>query len=776
MKPKLIILLILLVAVCATLTNGYSQETATQESSEQIILKAWEFLGKGELDKAMELSNKCIELYQDEAKKQQASLTACAPVGVERKYQVLNDVGTAYFIIAEAYKRQKVWDKSIENYQKVIDEFSFAQCWSPRGWFWKIAEDSKTSIENIKARVAQRAVPYVPKEAGAVSTGGCARAKQEYKFVLSDEGTEKIVDYAKYGTFEGMGTNDYKYKITNRKGLSEAVGEGIYPNNSSVYADPDYAKYEKEGALKGSQWEFLFKDDLKLCFIKWATVGEEPGVKQYYTANILERGGQIEHAIKAYYAALVNFPKSVGWTVWKTPWSVGQSARDCIIFLTEQNPNLGIKLVDSYVKVKNGFDNSIQNDTFSIDPGKLIKCAPGEVLEKRTDPSALKIKKTVGEGKVQLVQFENNHWQLRVDGKPYMIKGVTYSPTVIGESPDEGTLTDWTRDDVNKNGIIDGPYEAWVDKNKNEKQDVNEPNVGDFQIMKEMGVNTLRVYHQPFAVDKKILRDLYEKYGIMVIMGDYFGMYAIGSGASWHPGTDYSDPAQRENMKQSVKKMVEEFKDEPYILMWLLGNENNYGVANNSKNIPEVYYSFANEAAGMIKSIDKNHSVAIGNGDTLFLDIFAKNAPEVDVFGCNAYRGLHGFGRSFWENIKDTCDKPVLITEYGCPAFITDKTLEEAQETQAKYLKLAWHDIDRNSAGIGVGNAIGAVMFEWVDEWWKAYEPFTHDIKKSWAGPFPDGWMYEEWLGVTSQGNGDNSPFKRQLRKAYFIYKEMWKE
>jgi beta-glucuronidase len=42
-------------------------------------------------------------------------------------------------------------------------------------------------------------------------------------------------------------------------------------------------------------------------------------------------------------------------------------------------------------------------------------------------------------------------------------------------------------------------------------------------------------------------------------------------------------------------------------------------------------------------------------------------------------------------------------------------------------------------------------------------------------GPFLDGGAYEEWFGLCSQGDGKDSPFKRQLRKAYFMYRDLWK-
>ena len=92
-------------------------------------------------------------------------------------------------------------------------------------------------------------------------------------------------------------------------------------------------------------------------------------------------------------------------------------------------------------------------------------------------------------------------------------------------------------------------------------------------------------------------------------------------------------------MIASVTKMVNEFKDEPYVLFWLLGNENVYGYACNADLEPEAYFKFANEVAKIIKSLDPEHPVAICSGDILFLDKFGKNAP--DNRGGRALSALH---------------------------------------------------------------------------------------------------------------------------------------
>ncbi|MFN3966937.1 MAG: glycoside hydrolase family 2 TIM barrel-domain containing protein, partial [Endomicrobiia bacterium] len=612
----------------------------------------------------------------------------------------------------------------------------------------------------------------------------------QISFKLYDEGKEEIVEYEKYGEFVNIGTEKYKYIIRDKKGLSNAVGEGIFPNTESILRDPNYQRLKNSGALDGSHWDFVNITDYEASFYKWATTSEDPGVKLFYIALALEKAGLLKHAIKAYYAIVVHFPNTIGWTYWKTPWYIGPVAIDKIIYLTRRYPELGMKIEGAKIIVKNKFDNNVRNDIFIVNPGKIVKCKPDEVI-KKIDISKLKIKKQTGKENIKLIQYGNGHWQLLVNNKPFLVKGIAYSPSKVGRSPDTGTLIvhrDWMFDDYNKNGKIDGPYDSWVDRNENNNQDKDEPIVGDFQLMKDIGVNTIRLYHH--AYNKPLLRDLHESYGIMVLMGDYLGMYATGSGAGWYEGTDYTNPVHCKNMLESVKEMVLEFKDEPYVLMWVLGNENNYaevgdatkvGSGCRAKEQPEAYYKFVNEAAKLIKSLDPyQRPVAICNGDLLYLDYFAKYCPDVDVFGANVYRGPHGFGYSLWSDVKDLCNKPVLITEYGCPAYGKGFSKEKIEELQAEYHKYNWLDIYYNSAGYGVGNALGGVTFEFVDEWWKGgpppqFDPSVQETVGSFGGPFLDGRSYEEWYGICSQGNGKNSPFLRQLRKSYFVYQELWK-
>lgn len=619
--------------------------------------------------------------------------------------------------------------------------------------------------------------------AGGVSSSQAKSPKKQ--FSLAFPGEKLPIDYTRFGVFENTGTAKFRYVVKDQKGLAQAVGEGIYPNRD-VKNDPAYARLKTEKRLEGGHWAHMNSDDVQADFFVWSFAPEDPGVKQFYTADTLERAGLIEQAIKAYYAVVVHYPGHVGWTHWKTPWYVGPTAIDRIQALTKENPKLGLKLEDARIKILNGHNDTEKDDVAIVNPGRIVR-----VKKEKTEPEPLgKVVRSLKRGDVELVRTENGHWQMLLKGQPFLVRGLAYDVTPVGKSPDNGSWVvhkDWMFSDVNSNGKADGPYDAFVDKNRNDRQEKNEKAVGDFALIQEMGVNTIRLYHHGHS--KELLRDLYKTYGIRVIMGDYIGAYAIGSDAPWYEGSDYTNPQHKAKMLESVRQMVLEYKDEPYLLMWMLGNENNYGVVGDAKSPgtgsraksqPEAYYTFVNEAAKLIHELDPNHPVSHSNGDLLYLDYFAKYAPEVDIFGCNAYRGIHGFGSSLWEEVKDYCDRPVIITEYGCPAYYQGKSREIAEQAQALYHKNNWLDIEGNSAGHGAGNAVGGVIFHWLDGWWKAgpppqFDPSSQDTSSQFSGPFPDGQMHEEWLGLASQGDGSLSPFLRQLRPAYFVYKELWK-
>ena len=734
--------------------------------SEELVRLSWEASSHRDLTRLDGLVRRCVRAYGARAREQQASLAGFPERGQEQKYKELNDVGTSLFIKAEAVMNSGESKAAMKEFENIIKRYPWAQAWDPRGWFWSIAEKSQASIDVLTGKAEEDFVQQT----------------QPVDLILPklyQKGAVNVVDYTKYGTFENVGKEKYFYRMRDPDGLSEAVGEGVYPNIGAVYDNPRYKIVKEEGRLDGDHWDFVRTPDLEAAYFKWVTASEPWGVRLFYLGMVFEKAGMYHEAIRAYHAIVVHFPKTVAWTYWQTPWYPGQAAIAKIRHIIRTHPELNLEDKWMKIEVKNGYDNDIENDVFVVYPGKIVKRG---IIDKVKDTLGIDgkaalggIKKRVGEGHVRLVQYANGHWQMFVEDEPYVIRGITYAPTKVGQSPDKGTLGNWMEEDANENGRADGPYDSWVDANRNDVQDEDEPVVGDFQLLKEMGVNTMRIYRQPDTINKDLLSDMFERYGIRVIIGDFLGKYAIGSGATWSEGTDYENPEHRANMLASVQKMVMRHKDEPYTLMWLLGNENNYGIASNADKKPRAYFEFVDEVARWIKSVDPDHPVAVSNGDTLFLDVFAQYAPNVDIFAANVYRGDYGFG-SFWEQVFDATGKPAFITEFGCPAYARHLTYEEAEQTQADYHYGNWADIQENFTGNarGTGNALGGVVFEWMDEWWKNYEPFFHDRKSDAIGPFPGGYYYEEWFGIIGQGKGQHSPFQRQLRKAYHVYRNFW--
>lgn len=750
----------------ATAAQTQAPQTQTSKStpkdSSEYVKEAWALKGAGKFQEAYALIQECINVYGTKADELAATLRAFPPQDQRSNFAVMNDLAECIFIKGETLRDENKDDEAIAVMEELIQKYPYAQAFDPsRGVYWSIKETAQIVINQIIDK--KKGCPVVD-----------YTVEETKSLVLHDEG-KFPVEYNKFGEFTNAGTKDYKYVVKDPIGLAEAVGEGIYPNTTSVKFDPEFVKIKKELGMV-DHWKIFNSRDLKTAFYKWNNAPESQGVRQFYLADILERAGYIKQAIKAYYAVVVHFPQEYGWTYWHTPWYIGKASIYRIKYLLREHPELDLKLQDASIEIVNGFDNDVRNDIFVVNPGKLVK--KSSLLDKVSFKKEKcrsgcdgksKILATRGGDHVKLVKYECGDWQLLVDGKPFMLKAVTFAPTKIGESPDKGTMQNWTTQDSNANGIIDGPFEAYLDTDPEKKP------IGDFQLMKQMGVNTVRIYHQPYKLNKEIIRQLYEKYGIYIILGDFLGKYALGSKADWNPGTIYTDPVHRQNMLDSVREMVTEFKDVPGILMWIVGNENVYGVACNADKDPESFFKFANEAALLIKSLDpQKRPVAIASGDTLFLDIFAKNAPDIDVYGANVYRGKYGF-LDFWDEVKRVADRAAMITEYGAPSYGKGFSADEGEDAQAGYHKASWLDIARNACGQGAGNAVGGIVFEWLDEWWKAYEPACHDTKPLFSGPFLDGYMHEEWLGITGQGDGKDSPFLRHLKKAYFAYQELWK-
>lgn len=292
----------------------------------------------------------------------------------------------------------------------------------------------------------------------------------------------------------------------------------------------------------------------------------------------------------------------------------------------------------------------------------------------------------------------------------------------------------------------------------------------EMALLKNMGVNTIRIYT---GIPPKWIRYIYERYGIYTILNHSFGRYGLTLDGTWVQHTDYQDPRVQKLLMAEVTQMVKKYKDTPGLLMYLLGNENNYGLfweGAETSDIPEEerkstqhaypMYRLFNKATLAMKSLDDSHPVAMCNGDLLFIEIIAKECPDIDIFGTNMYRGK-SFGDAF-ERVKKLLNKPLLFTEFGADAFNALDNRED-QKSQAEYLVSNWKEIYENAYGVGkTGIALGGFTFQFSDGWWKTGQTKNLDIHDNAASWSNGGYKYdyrkgvnnmnEEWFGICAKG------------------------
>ncbi|MBS3738631.1 MAG: glycosidase [Psychroflexus sp.] len=362
---------------------------------------------------------------------------------------------------------------------------------------------------------------------------------------------------------------------------------------------------------------------------------------------------------------------------------------------------------------------------------------------------------------------------LQVDGKDFMINGMNW---------------DYFPRGTNFN------YSLWNQPEDKIKAALD----SEMGLLKNMGVNTIRLYT---GIQPKWIEYIYENYGIYTMLNHSFGRYGLTIDGVWTPVTKYDDPATQDLLISEVTKLANDFKGTKGLLLFLLGNENNYGLfwaGAETEDFPDEedqinavgenrarpMYNLMNEAALKIKSINDDVPIAICNGDVLFLEIVAEECPDVDIYGTNMYRG-ESFGDAF-EKVKQVYGKPIIFTEFGADAFNALENQED-QKSQAYYMVNNWKDIYQNAAGLGKAeNSIGGFTFQFSDGWWKFGQTKNldvHDSNASWENggysrdhkPGKNN-MNEEWFGVCAKGpTNTRGLYDLYPRAAYYALKEAHK-
>lgn len=107
--------------------------------SYELATKGWEALDANDHAAVIAYTSKCVELYGERGARMNAGLTLFPPVEKVNEYWALNDVGTCLFIMGSSYEKQRMYPEAAAAFGKLEKDFSFSQCWDPKGWYWQPA-------------------------------------------------------------------------------------------------------------------------------------------------------------------------------------------------------------------------------------------------------------------------------------------------------------------------------------------------------------------------------------------------------------------------------------------------------------------------------------------------------------------------------------------------------------------------------------------------------------------------------------------------------------
>ena len=337
--------------------------------------------------------------------------------------------------------------------------------------------------------------------------------------------------------------------------------------------------------------------------------------------------------------------------------------------------------------------------------GVFVVFAVVFILKKpqETQTENIMLEKSTSTGPVRIV-----NGNLYVKGEPFFIKGMGYNPIPIGRSY---------------------AYDFTLDPQIYRR---------DFPMLREMGVNTIRVWRK--VTSREFLDSAYNngQNPIYVIMGFHVEPTLV------------SDPTYRQAVLNDFKEYVRRFKDHPAVLMWCVGNEVEFQIQNlwpGDETKLRDWFSLLNELAKAAFEVEGQsyHPVITSAAEIYVIGENSIGSDDgslkfLDAWGATLFRG-----RSFegaFDQFRSRSLKPLVVTEFGIDAW-DNLQKKEDENAQAEYAK----DLLRELFEAGE-RILGGCYFEWTDEWQKSGNPSAHDIGGFSMPSFPDGVANEEWFGV----------------------------
>lgn len=276
--------------------------------------------------------------------------------------------------------------------------------------------------------------------------------------------------------------------------------------------------------------------------------------------------------------------------------------------------------------------------------------------------------------------------QILVNDVPFQMKGVTYTPTPIGDDPnirhhqgDYYTLS----------------YKAQYRK--------------DLKHLRSLGSNIVRLRSWQYDADHKdFLNAAYNRGNKPIyVMASYW----------LDPKRDITDLKERQAIIAEFRHMVAAHKQHPAILAWIIGEELNAPwMFDNRKEL----YTLVDEMAKTAheEEGDHYHPVVMPLGNySLWENIqhYETSMRHVDVWGLQ----LATYGPTFrdlFERYAAVSKRPMIITSYGIDAY-DDQNGDEYENIsdpdQAMFTELLWTEMDEHR-----DICAGGFVRDYTDQWW----------------------------------------------------------
>lgn len=336
--------------------------------------------------------------------------------------------------------------------------------------------------------------------------------------------------------------------------------------------------------------------------------------------------------------------------------------------------------------------------------------------------------------------------QMLVNGEPFIIKGVGYSPVPIGDERKDY----FTSPDI---------YNR------------------DLPLLREMGANAIRVGIRNNDIN-------YTHFLNKAYNNGEDPIYVIAS--FWiNPDSNVSSQSVRNMLKSNFREMVAKHKDNPAILMWVIGNELDLHWKRENKDKLDDVFSLIDEMAkeAHLEEGSNRHPVTTVLVDWDSIDtikIYDSKMTYLDLWSINIYRGKT-FG-DFFIKYQNVSSRPVAILEFGIDSY-DDINHVEYESMQAEYAKSLWKEIETNS-----NITIGGSITSYSDQWWKGkyamrsnksdcpnYNVSFHSDCGYPLGSHPDRYVNEEWWGIMRVKDNGTGPDIMEPKDVYYTLMELWK-